>query len=109
MVGNDPKDPAALMRRWAVVLTPLGSAWLSVEMALEELSDKERARVHVSEAPLVEGAVLAAVIVIGTVLHVLTGRIRHSRPAIAISRGLALLVFGGTLVTFWLGVEVGRQ
>jgi PTS hybrid protein len=44
-----------------LVLLDLGSAWLSVEMALEELSDSERARVHVSEAPLVEGAVLAAV------------------------------------------------
>ena len=44
-----------------LVLLDLGSAWLSVEMALEELSDTERARIHVSEAPLVEGAVLAAV------------------------------------------------
>ena len=44
-----------------LVLLDLGSAWLSVEMALEELSDAERARVQVSEAPLVEGAVLAAV------------------------------------------------
>jgi PTS hybrid protein len=44
-----------------LVLLDLGSAWLSVEMALEALSDMERARVCVSEAPLVEGAVLAAV------------------------------------------------
>jgi phosphoenolpyruvate---glycerone phosphotransferase subunit DhaM len=44
-----------------LVLLDLGSAWLSVEMALEMLSDAERARVCVSEAPLVEGAVLAAV------------------------------------------------
>lgn len=44
-----------------LVLLDLGSAWLSVEMALEELSETERARVCVSEAPLVEGAVLAAV------------------------------------------------
>ena len=44
-----------------LVLLDLGSAWLSVEMALEELSDAERARIQVSEAPLVEGAVLAAV------------------------------------------------
>ena len=44
-----------------LVLLDLGSAWLSVEMALEALSDAERARVCVSEAPLVEGAVLAAV------------------------------------------------
>jgi phosphoenolpyruvate---glycerone phosphotransferase subunit DhaM len=44
-----------------LVLLDLGSAWLSVEMALEELSEAERARIQVSEAPLVEGAVLAAV------------------------------------------------
>ena len=44
-----------------LVLLDLGSAWLSVEMALEDLSETERARVQVSEAPLVEGAVLAAV------------------------------------------------
>jgi PTS hybrid protein len=44
-----------------LVLLDLGSAWLSVEMALEELSDAERARVRVSDAPLVEGAILAAV------------------------------------------------
>ena len=44
-----------------LVLLDLGSAWLSVEMALEDLTDTERARVRVSEAPLVEGAVLAAV------------------------------------------------
>ena len=43
-----------------LVLLDLGSAWLSVEMALEELSETERARVCVSEAPLVEGTVLAA-------------------------------------------------
>ena len=29
-----------------LVLLDLGSAWLSVEMALEELSDTERARIH---------------------------------------------------------------
>jgi len=44
-----------------LVLLDLGSAWLSVEVALEDLSASERARVRVSEAPLVEGAVLAAV------------------------------------------------
>jgi phosphoenolpyruvate---glycerone phosphotransferase subunit DhaM len=44
-----------------LVLLDLGSAWLSVEMALEDLTTTERARVQVSEAPLVEGAVLAAV------------------------------------------------
>ncbi len=45
----------------AVVLLDLGSAALSLELALEDLSDTDRARVRISEAPLVEGAVLAAV------------------------------------------------
>jgi dihydroxyacetone kinase phosphotransfer subunit len=44
-----------------LVLLDLGSAALSVEMALEELTGEERVRVIVSEAPLVEGAVVAAV------------------------------------------------
>src|SRR5687767_7073616 len=45
----------------AVVLLDLGSAALSLELALEELDPVDRARVIVSEAPLVEGAVTAAV------------------------------------------------
>jgi len=45
----------------ALVLLDLGSAALSLEIALEDLSDDRRSRVHVSEAPLVEGAILAAV------------------------------------------------
>lgn len=45
----------------AIVLLDLGSAALSLELALEELSEANRARVRVSEAPLVEGAILAAV------------------------------------------------
>jgi dihydroxyacetone kinase phosphotransfer subunit len=45
----------------AVVLLDLGSAALSLEIALEELTRDERARVRVTEAPLVEGAILAAV------------------------------------------------
>lgn len=44
-----------------VVLLDLGSAFLAVEMALEELRAAERALVRVSSGPLVEGAVLAAV------------------------------------------------
>ncbi len=44
-----------------LVLLDLGSAALSLDLALEELESADRARVHVSEAPLVEGAVLAAV------------------------------------------------
>jgi dihydroxyacetone kinase phosphotransfer subunit len=44
-----------------LVLLDLGSAALSLEVALEELDADDRVRVLVSEAPLVEGAVLAAV------------------------------------------------
>src|SRR6266581_3843189 len=43
-----------------LVLLDLGSAILSAELALELLSDEQRARVHLSYAPLVEGAVAAA-------------------------------------------------
>lgn len=45
----------------ALVLVDLGSAVLSLEVALDELSPDERARIRVSDAPLVEGAVVAAV------------------------------------------------
>lgn len=44
-----------------LILLDLGSAALSLELALEEFDAGERARLRVSEAPLVEGAVLAAV------------------------------------------------
>ena len=44
-----------------LILLDLGSAALSLELALEEFDEDERARLRVSEAPLVEGAVLAAV------------------------------------------------
>jgi multiphosphoryl transfer protein len=43
-----------------LVLLDLGSAILSAEMALEMLSDEQRDRVRLSYAPLVEGAVAAA-------------------------------------------------
>ena len=45
----------------ALVLLDLGSAALSLEIALEDLDPADRARVVVSEAPLVEGAITAAV------------------------------------------------
>jgi len=45
----------------AVVLVDLGSSILAVRAALAELSDEELARVAVADAPLVEGAVSAAV------------------------------------------------
>ena len=45
----------------AVVLLDFGSALLSLEVALEMLEPDVRSRVRVSDAPLVEGAVLAGV------------------------------------------------
>jgi phosphoenolpyruvate---glycerone phosphotransferase subunit DhaM len=44
-----------------LVLMDLGSAVLSAETALEQLSDKLRAAVRMVDAPFVEGAVAAAV------------------------------------------------
>jgi phosphoenolpyruvate---glycerone phosphotransferase subunit DhaM len=44
-----------------LVLLDLGSAALSLEIALEDLDPEIRSIVTISEAPLVEGAVLAAV------------------------------------------------
>jgi phosphoenolpyruvate-protein phosphotransferase/dihydroxyacetone kinase phosphotransfer subunit len=43
-----------------LVLLDLGSAILSTEMALELLDDDQRSRIRLSSAPLVEGAVAAA-------------------------------------------------
>src|SRR5260221_2243116 len=43
-----------------LVLLDLGSALLSTEMALEMLSDDQRKRIRLSYAPLVEGALSAA-------------------------------------------------
>ena len=45
----------------ALVLLDLGSAALSLELACEEFGPEDRARIRISEAPLVEGAILAAV------------------------------------------------
>ena len=44
-----------------LVLMDLGSAVLSTEMAVEMLGDRLQGRVVLSDAPLVEGAVVAAV------------------------------------------------
>ncbi len=55
----------AIERAWSadgvLVLMDLGSAVLSAEMAVELLADDRRARVLLTEAPFVEGAVAAAV------------------------------------------------
>lgn len=44
-----------------LVLLDLGSAALSLEIACEEFDAADRARIRISEGPLVEGAILAAV------------------------------------------------
>ena len=44
-----------------LVLLDLGSAALSLELVLEDLDPADRHRTRISEGPLVEGAVLAAV------------------------------------------------
>jgi phosphoenolpyruvate---glycerone phosphotransferase subunit DhaM len=44
-----------------LILVDLGSAAMAVEMALESLTPEQREHVQVSSAPLVEGAVIAAV------------------------------------------------
>jgi len=44
-----------------VVLMDLGSALMSAEMAIEFLTDEQQHNVHLCEAPLVEGAIAAAV------------------------------------------------
>lgn len=44
-----------------LVLLDLGSAALSLELAIDDLAEADRGRVRISEAPLVEGAILAAV------------------------------------------------
>jgi multiphosphoryl transfer protein len=56
---------AAIERAWSddgvLVLMDLGSAVLSAEMALDFLDEDRRASVQLTDAPLVEGAVAAAV------------------------------------------------
>lgn len=44
-----------------LLLLDMGSAAMSAEMAVEMLDDAQQAKVIISEAPLVEGAVIAAV------------------------------------------------
>jgi dihydroxyacetone kinase phosphotransfer subunit len=44
-----------------LILVDLGSAGLVAEMALEQIPDERREHVLLSEAPVVEGAVVAAV------------------------------------------------
>jgi dihydroxyacetone kinase phosphotransfer subunit len=56
---------AANGREGVLVFLDLGSAAMAVNMALDELGPADRALVRMTEAPLVEGAVLAAVTAAG--------------------------------------------
>jgi PTS hybrid protein len=61
-----PKIAAQLQQALAhtegvVVLMDLGSAYLNTALAIEMLPEHLRDRVHLSDAPLVEGAILAAI------------------------------------------------
>lgn len=58
-------EEAAADGRQVVVLTDLGSAVLTTEMVLELIDEEVAARVHLAEAPLVEGAVAAGVAAAG--------------------------------------------
>jgi dihydroxyacetone kinase phosphotransfer subunit len=65
-LGTSAPDITAAIRSvlgddGVLVLLDLGSAALSLELALEDLSEADRRRVRISEAPLVEGAVMAGV------------------------------------------------
>lgn len=68
-LGTSAPDVEAAIRRaldrcggdGVLVFLDLGSAGLAVEMALEGLAQDQRELVRVTEAPFVEGAVLAAV------------------------------------------------
>lgn len=67
-LGTNGLEVAAALREvlgaardGVLVFLDLGSAALATEVALEELPIPERARVRLTEAPFVEGAVLAAV------------------------------------------------
>ena len=60
-LGSSDNGSTGTRSDGVLVLLDLGSAALSLELALEDLEPAERAAVRVSEGPLVEGAVLAAV------------------------------------------------
>jgi len=66
-LGTSAPDVLAAIRRalaageGAVVLLDHGSAFLAVDIALDDLAPADRARVRLSGGPLVEGAILAAI------------------------------------------------
>jgi phosphocarrier protein FPr len=96
-LGTDREQVAEAIRQvysddGVVVLMDLGSAVLSAEMALELLPPELRARVALCEAPLVEGAVSAAVQarmgsgldqVLAEARGALAAKIGHLRPEAA--------------------------
>ncbi len=78
-----PLIAAAIERAWSpegvLVLMDLGSAVLSAECALDLLGAAQRERVLLSEAPLVEGAVIAAVAAsVGGTLAEVAGQARQA-------------------------------
>jgi uncharacterized membrane protein len=54
-------------------------------------------------------AALGGVVLLAAALHVLTGRLTASQPAVLTSRALAALVLAGTAAAFWLGVQASGQ
>jgi PTS hybrid protein len=72
-LGTSGPDVAVALRRAlegaagaeVVVLLDLGSAALALDIALDELDERARARIRVTEAPFVEGAVIAGVAAAG--------------------------------------------
>jgi dihydroxyacetone kinase phosphotransfer subunit len=66
LLGTDAAAIAGAVRRvWSpagvLLLVDMGSAVLSAELAVEMLPREQRARCLISNAPLVEGAIVAAV------------------------------------------------
>lgn len=64
-LGTDPtKIRAAIEQAWSdagvAVLVDLGGAEMNTEMAIEMLGEARAARVRICNAPVVEGAVMAA-------------------------------------------------
>jgi PTS hybrid protein len=87
-LGTDGGRVLELLRAAAadgggVVLVDLGSSVLSVRAALNELSPEERARLSVADAPLVEGAIAAAVAASTGCTHVEAARAAEEARAVA--------------------------
>lgn len=86
-IGTDPlKVQAAIEAVYSedgvVVLMDLGSALLSAEVALEFLTPEQREHVYLCEAPLVEGAMAAAVqAAVGAPVEQVLSEARHALEA----------------------------